>query len=235
MRKVKPSFPLERRITPIWIYLWLIVFGLMLIMSLSSPDGNAITIVKLSGIVLCLLYVAITSPKDYLLLAAMLATCVADIILANNNIDATGIVVFIITQLLHLLHLHGHELKVPIIIYSIVATALIALDIIFKIIPLLYLACALYAILLVTNLVTAARWRHREPHNPRALVALLGFALFFCCDFCTGISYLSLVGVFPALLYAPANFFVWLFYLPSQILLSNTGKYDIMTSKKVKR
>lgn len=234
MRRIKHNFPLERRIAPVWIYLWLIIFGLILVMSLSSTSGNAITIVKLGGIVLCLLYAAITFPKDYLLLGAMLATCIADIILANNNIDAAGIVVFILTQLLHLIHLHGHELKIPIIIYVITAIILLTLNFIFKIVPLLYLACALYAILLITNLVTAARWHRRSPHDPRALTALIGFTLFFCCDFCTGISYLSLIGVFPALLYAPANFFVWLFYLPSQILLSNTGKYAIMSSKKVK-
>lgn len=234
MRKIRPNFPLERSTAPIWIYLWLIVFGLMLITSLIATSGNTVTIIKLGGIVLCLFYAAITFPKDYLLLAAMLATCFADIILANNNIDANGIIVFIVTQLLHLIHLHGRKLKTPIIIYSTIAVLLLILDRIFQIVPLLYLACTLYAILLITNLVTAAIWHHREPHNPRATTALAGFTLFFCCDFCTVISYLSLIGVFPNLFYAPANFFVWLFYLPSQILLSNTGKYDIMTSKKVR-
>lgn len=207
-----------------WICTWTTLFIIMLFLSIVAPNGNLVTLVKLGGIVLCLFYVIRTFPHDHLLLLAMLSTCLADIVLAANNTASLGIIIFLVTQLLHLYRLHGHRLKKPIVIYTIIATTLIVTDIIFNFTPLLLLASGLYALALVTNIITCITWHRNEPHNIRATIALAGFIAFACCDFCTDISYLALTSILPSFLYAPANFIVWLFYYPSQVLLSNTGQ-----------
>lgn len=225
---VKPKFtlntPQSYKITPGWIYAWVTIFALILITSIFAPLNQITTIFKLAGIVICLFYVVRNFSRDYFLLLAMFCTCLADIILADNNTNPIGIMVFIITQLLHLYRLDGELLGKFILGFTVFAIAILIFDAIFEVIPILFVACTLYVTLLVANVIASAKWYRREPKNPRAIFALSGFILFTCCDFCTGISYLSLVAVLPSLFYHPANFFVWLFYYPSQVLISNSSK-----------
>lgn len=207
-----------------WLCTWVILFALMLILSIIAPNGNLVTLVKLGGIVLCLFYVAHTFPRDYLLLLAMLSTCLADIVLAANNTASLGIIIFLIAQILHFYRLNAPRLKTLLLAFILCAATFLILDIIFDFIPLLFLASGLYAVMLAANIVACATQHRRNPHNLRIAIALAGFITFACCDFCTGISYLALISAIPHFLYAPANFIVWLFYYPSQVLLSNTGQ-----------
>ncbi len=217
---------LDYQIAPIWVIVWIVMYILMIIASLITPEGTVVTIIKLGGIILCLLYSAVTFPRDYLLLLAILTTCLADIVLANNNTSAIGIILFLITQIIHLCRLDGIRLKIPIILWSSFITAILLFDAITQIVPLLYIACGFYVVTLIINIIAAIKWRQREPYNLRALFAILGFTIFACCDICTGISYLSLIGIFSPAIYIPANFFVWFFYYPSQVLISNTGSIN---------
>ncbi len=214
---------LDYQIAPFWIIIWIVVFLAIIICGILIPDTSISTLINLSGIILCLFYVICTFPRDYLLLLAILTTCIADIILANNNTSTIGIIVFLITQIIHLCRLDGIRFKIPIIIWSTLATTILILDAIFDFLPILYIACGFYASTLIANIIAAIKWRQREPKNLRALFAILGFTIFACCDFCTGISYLSLIGILGSAFYMPANFFVWFFYYPSQVLISNTG------------
>ena len=56
-----------------------------------------------------------------------------------------------------------------------------------------------------------------------ALCNFFGFALFICCDLTVMISYFARIHILPEFLFAPANFICWLFYFPSQILLTNSS------------
>lgn len=222
---------LDYQILPIWIYGWLVVFALILLLSLVAPDSDAMTIVKLGGIVLCLFYVAKTFPRDYWLLGAMLATCIADIFLANNNVSDYGVFVFLVAQLLHLARLDDGRHRRKALTYGSIAMILIGLNTISLIMglpigirPALHLTCILYAGTILMNIGAAYKWYRREPHNSQAVMALAGFVLFACCDSGTVVSYASLMGILPAYFYAPTNFMVWVFYYPSQVLIANTGK-----------
>lgn len=220
-----------------WIATWIVIYLAILVLGNILPDSQITTFVRLAGIILCFLYVVIYFTHDYWLLLAMGATCVADLIMAGNNISPVGITVFVSVQIFHLLHLLAVQ-KIPakryVLLYIIISVILITLDIIFDLVPRLYLVCGLYAVLLITNLILSYRYRKAEPDNPRAWFAFFGFILFASCDLCTGVSYFSLIGLFPASFYALANFIVWFFYYPSQIFLSNTGEYGIMTAKEGK-
>lgn len=195
-----------------------IVFGLL------APKHDLLILFRVGSIVLCLIYAARTFPKDFLLILAMFTTCISDIILALNNISEFGLIVFFATQIIHLLRLAGAQYKRPILAFAGLAGALIILDLIFALVPLLFLVVGLYAIAITLNVLAAYRWHRTAPLNLRALFAFLGFILFACCDLMTCVSYLSFTAVLPAFLYIPANFFAWFFYYPSQLFISNSGK-----------
>lgn len=220
-----------------WLTVWVVFYLAILGLGNLLPNSHITTFVRLAGILLCFLYVVIHFPHDYWLLLAMGATCIADLILAGNNISPLGVAVFMSAQIFHLIHLltlRRVKKKRYVLIYIIFAISLIALNYHYDVLPMLYLVCGLYAALLFTNIGVSFRFRRAEPENPRAWFALFGFMLFAGCDLCTGVSYFSLIGIFPASFYELANFVVWFFYYPSQILLSNTGKYAIMTTKEGK-
>lgn len=212
------------KIPAIWLTLWLALFLINIILGILAPEHDLLTLFRIGGIALCLLYVAKIFPKDYLLLTAMFATCISDIILAFNNTSELGLITFLVTQLIHLFRLTSDRSRRPIIAFASLSAVLILLDLCFSLIPLLFLIAGLYALTLVMNVLASFRWRKQDPHSLTATFAYIGFVLFACCDLCTALSYLSLVSVLPAFIYAPANFFAWFFYYPSQVLISNSSK-----------
>ena len=88
----------------------------------------------------------------------------------------------------------------------------------------MYVVCCFYITALITNIIVSWRWYRQDRNNLLAFLAVTGFTLFLACDICTGVSYLSRTAVLPAVLFAPANFFAWAFYYPSQIFISNSSK-----------
>ncbi len=211
-------------ISLIWPIIWVSIFLINIIVGLLAPNHDLLTLFRVGGIALCLLYVAKTFPRDYLLLAAMFTTCISDIILAFNNTSELGLITFLTTQFLHLFRLAKLQYRRHLAFFAGCSGLLILLNLAFSLIPLLFLIAGLYAIALALNVLASFHWHRSMPDNPRAAFAFYGFVLFACCDLCTGISYLSLVAVLPALFYAPANFFAWFFYYPSQVLISNSGQ-----------
>ena len=161
---------------------------------------------------------------DHLLQLALLVTSVADLILAIDNTLVIGVVVFLIAQLIHLARLDWPHFRIPILIYSLVAATVIILDMILDFAPLMYVVCCFYVTALITNIIVSWRWYRQDRNNLLAFLAVTGFTLFLACDICTGVSYLSRTAVLPAVLFAPANFFAWAFYYPSQIFISNSSK-----------
>lgn len=207
-----------------WPAIWIALSLINIILGLLAPNNDFLTLFRVGGIALCLLYVAKTFPQDYLLLAAMFATCISDIILAFNNTSELGLITFLATQIIHLFRLTGNRSRRPIVAFACFSGALILLDLCFSLIPLLFLIVGLYAITLTMNVLASFRWHRQDPHNLLATFAAAGFTLFACCDLCTAVSYLSLVSVLPAFFYVPANFLAWFFYYPSQVLISNSSK-----------
>lgn len=201
-----------------WIYLAIIVLGL------ATPGNDLLTFIKIAGIFLCFLYAVQFFKTDHLLKLAMLMTSIADVILALNNTAISGIATFFLVQIIHLFRLSNRQSRSFILVFISIAGVTIISDIILNFTPLLYIVCAFYAIALTINLMLSWRWFKAAPKAPRALFALAGFILFLFCDSCTVISYFSLTNILPFFLYAPANFFAWLFYYPSQVLISNSSK-----------
>lgn len=218
------------QIDPAWLIIWAMLYLAILVLGVLAPESDLITLIKLSGICLCLLYVVLTFPRDYLLILAMLTTSVSDVILALNNTSTAGVITFFAVQAIHLLRLNRSKIRI-ISIYLLITVALLLLNYLCHLLPMLYAVCAFYIVTLILNIYSAWTWFHTEPKNLHAASALLGFTLFLCCDLCVAISYLALVEALPAFCYGVANFFAWFFYFPSQILVSNSSKCAIMGGK----
>ncbi len=224
----------QRRSTRHWLTLWVIIYALILIVGIFSQKGTIITIIKLTGVLLCSVYSIAVFPCDKLLQFAMMTTFVADCLLAINNISVIGLMVFFIAQIIHLYRLSTIKNRPYIFVLSVIGLFIIACGIHFNLIPPIYIVVVFYAIALISNIIASRRWQKRQPRSLYANAALIGFLLFGFCDLCIVVSYLSLIEILPAFLYGPANFFAWFFYYPSQILVSNSSKYATIEEKEGK-
>lgn len=222
MSSQRPTFPAP------WPAIWAWIFLSIVVLGIATPTSFTLTCIKIGGIFLCFIYTLRVFPKDHLLQLAILLTCCADIILAANNTAEIGILIFLIVQIIHTIRLEGRNYLAQIISFAGLAAVSMVINLVWQIVPMIYLIVGFYIVAIVTNVYISWRWwrqsQGKKRKNFHALYALLGFSLFLCCDACTGISYLSLNRMFPAFLYAPANFFAWFFYYPSQILVSNSSK-----------
>lgn len=207
-----------------WPAVWAWIFLAIVVLGLATPSNFTLTVIKVGGIFLCFVYAWRCFPRDRLLQLALLATFAADIILAINNTAEAGVLVFLVTQILHNIRLEGKNYLTQIISFAGLACVAMVTNLIWDFVPMMYLICGFYIVAICTNVYVSWRWWRQDRQNPHAACALLGFVLFLCCDACTGVSYLSLNHMFPAFFYAPANFFAWFFYYPSQILVSNSSK-----------
>ncbi len=221
----------QQRFPSPWPAIWAWIFMAIIVLGIFMPNSTIITVIKLSGILLCLLYAYQSFPEDRLLQLALLCTFIADTILAINNIADGGLIFFLAAQLIHLYRLEPQRRRPIAIIFAIISVIAIASDLIFKFAPLIYVICAFYLQTIIMNIIVSWRWHRHHPKEPLSLYSLIGFGLFLACDICVGISYLSLTGTFSPILYMPANFFAWFFYYPSQILVSNSSRYAKMVPK----
>lgn len=216
-----------------WITLWSLMFIYFFTIDLLNlllgehliPHFllDTASLVKVCTIFTCFFYVSFFAPKDYLLRFALLFTFLADIVLLYNNISPIGITIFCLAQYFHIARYASLNPKI-FILWSILNLLILSLTKITDI-PSLYGAVFIYANTLILNLILAHYWIKREAPEFRraALCNFLGFTLFICCDLTVVISYLARINLLPSFLFAPANFVCWLFYFPSQILLTNSS------------
>ena len=216
-----------------WITLWSLMFIYFFTIDLLNlllgehliPHFllDTASLVKVCTIFTCFLYTSFFAPKDYLLRFALLFTFLADIILLYNNISPIGITIFCLAQYFHIARYASLNPKI-FVLWSILNLLILSLTKITSI-PSLYGAVFIYANTLILNLILAHCWIKREAPEFRraALCNFLGFTLFICCDLTVVISYLARINLLPSFLFTPANFVCWLFYFPSQILLTNSS------------
>lgn len=226
MKVLKPNTRLH------WLPLWLGLYAGILIFSLtaaltnpSDPNFQLFTIltnaIKLLGIASVLIFALIYLRQDQLLLLALLFTLVADIFLTQHNY-AFGLAVFACAQFAHLCRLTRSR-RLPLIYIGL--TAIYLLICIFCRLPLVLFSAPPYAFFLLTNLVLA--WvRSGTTTGPSnsflANYSLgLGFTFFLLCDACVALSYFSEIALLPVFIKPITDIASWIFYYPSQILISS--------------
>ena len=212
------------RIDLAWLIIWASIYFGFLIAGILVPDFFGITVLKYLGIVLNLVYAVQKFPRDHLLQTALFFTLLADTILVVDSTSIVGVFVFCLAQFFHMSRLSKIQ-PINLLLYL----ALIAILYLFSLhqhIPPIFAICFVYAGSLITNLVFAYRW-HKKTPSVQSNCAFFGFLLFLACDTCVAGSYLSHIHFVPYFVYAPANYFAWFFYYPSQLLIANSSKLAV--------
>ncbi len=177
-------------------------------------DPAALKYTALLGCLLfCLVYAG--GPDRPLACAALLFTALADLfLLVLDTAYPVGVACFCVVQVLYLLRLRRGTGSLPL------AAARIALSggaltilILFRLCTPLTALTALYFPQLFCNALGSLTPRHDG--TPWRLFCA-GLWLFVCCDICVGLH--NLTGL-PVVLASAVQFGMWLFYLPSQVLI----------------
>lgn len=134
-------------------------------------------------------------------------TTIADYFLLFTNYYTIGIIFFIIVQILRLFH-YSTKKEIPIIL--VLFSLLIG--IIIKLLINTFIGiCTIYAFLLISNAIIVIK--------QKKFYLSIGMILFILCDFSVALYYL-----YPNL--TISSKLIWIFYLPSAILLSFYDKKE---------
>jgi len=212
----------------IFIAFMAIIYFLFIFFDLYYFDtGNSysITLKYTSIIIFFILSLSIgengISTRDTILLQlALFFTLCADTCLLILNNFFIGVFFFCIVQFLYILR-HSKSLSISKLLISLFLMILIPLYMI-KLFPLnidikLIIISTIYLIFLINSLLVAIKFNQ---------IVALAMTLFFFCDINVGISHI--LSIYPVYLWnIPLNFLtsflVWIFYFPSQLLLSLSG------------
>ena len=191
-----------------------ILYAAFLSQDLSGYGGDTVP-VKYAGVLLCLAFSLLCALRggDRLVPAALALTACADwFLLVRNDHYAAGIALFLCVQTVYFVRLRragadsGYVLRSGLALGA--GLAAYALNMASPV----NLLAALYFSQLLSNAVLA--WRLRGSRWRRFA---LGLTLFVGCDVCVGLFNARLPNL---ALYFLAGVGMWLFYLPSQVLIA---------------
>ncbi len=206
---------MDRRVTGCFLAAEAVLYGGFLFLDLSGTAGPDVAR-KYAGVLLCLGFSLWCAAQggDKLVPPALLLTALADsLLLVANRFYALGVLIFLGAQSVYLVRLllrarrswWGLRCALPLG----VGLAMYALE---QATPLNLLAGLYFSQLLVNTVLSwtlrGRRWR----------VFAAGLTLFVCCDLCVGA--FTSPGLVPPALYQFAAVGMWLFYLPSQVLIA---------------
>ena len=206
--------PISHSVLAVFLAVEGVLYAAFLALDLTGRGGASVP-VKYDGILLCLLFALACALRggDRLVPAALAFTAGADwFLLVRNDNYAVGITLFLCVQTVYYLRLRGHGTSAAWPLRAGLALAaglgLYALDLASP----LNLLAGLYFSQLLSNTVLA--WTKKGQHW-RIFAA--GLTLFVGCDLCVGL-FNVLSAASP--LYPAVSVGMWLFYLPSQVLIA---------------
>ena len=170
------------------------------------------------------------SYKDlYLLQIGLFITLIADLfLLVLDSHYILGVILFSIVQILYSYRYEFRNLKLTIknfiiiflglsIFYLIVNEFIIEIDF-------LFIIGIFYAVCLLNSVVKAVKaYKYKIYPAPNRQMILIGMILFLLCDINVAIYNILGYVVKASLLYKISSVSMWLFYLPSQVLLALSG------------
>lgn len=204
-----------------WFVVWFLLYVGFILLDFFFPYFWGSSVLKYTGVFLCLVYANKKYRDDTLLFFALAATFLADTILIWTDWQFFGVTVFCAAQFLHMLRLTktqpaiiGLDASIVILVFLIMVGQGLA--------P-LYAAAAIYALALICNVCLAYANYREQPQSFTARCAFYGFSAFLACDICVALRHLILENYFPATFLPLIAFLVWVFYYPSQILIANSS------------
>ena len=185
---------------------------------------------KYAGIALCLafsLYCLIRKRKmaNCFIPIALVFTLISDYFLlfnTNQNLYVYGLITFIITQLIYfdfILYLRKSklELLINLLVRFLLTIAALVVAFYLNYYDVLTILALVYFVELLSNFLYST---FLIKFDKEYLIFSLGLLLFIGCDINVG---LNNVHLFEGIDYSLVNFLMWVFYLPSQVLLSLTN------------
>lgn len=192
------------------------VYAAFLTIDLAGTPGPGVAL-KYAGILLCLIFSLCSARRggDRTVFPALLLTAGADLLLlVMQRAYPLGVLLFLVVQSLYLIRLRLASRRVWWLLRAgtplLLGAALFGLG---AAEPLPLLAALYFSQLTVNTLIA---W---TLHGRRWRLFALGLTLFACCDVCVGLFNAPAFLPVPAPLYGFARVGMWLFYLPSQILI----------------
>ena len=188
----------------LFIIIEFLIYCTFIILDLNNIDS---TYIKYFGVLLCFLNAILNNQTH--IKVALFFTCLADLFLLVLDKHYTlGVFIFIFAQSTYFYYLSIVDesnfqtfmgLRLLIIILGILVLFLI------KQLEILYIFVLIYFSTLILNCLYS--------YKAKRYLMALGFALFICCDICVGLHNLSCNNEL-------VTFLMWVFYLPSQVILS---------------
>lgn len=187
--------------------------------------GGNTDMIKYVAIIICFLIAVLNcfyGGKDCIFVAAsMFFTVIADLfLLALDDYYPAGIAAFIAVQSITFARIYVTRKKIPIISGAVRLAVVAVLLIVLGVTGSLTLVSALSAIYfpqLVFNAVDSALLIKK---SKRYILLFIGLLLFIGCDACVGLDNFAEVGInIPSAALDIINPAIWLFYLPSQVLI----------------
>ncbi|MCD8027679.1 MAG: hypothetical protein LUF02_03250 [Erysipelotrichaceae bacterium] len=171
---------------------------------------SATTPFKYASLVLCFIFSLYSSfyHGDKLISTALFFTMLADwFLLVMNEYEILGLICFIIVQLIYMIKL-GNNLWIFRIILPLLIIFLTNITDIVNIFAIIY-----FIQLLINTIIV---WKD---YKNIGFIFALGLTLFICCDICVGLFNITDIG----LVHEFTRIGMWLFYLPSQVLIVISG------------
>ena len=203
----------------------LALYLIFLCLDLLRPGSGADIPFKYLSILLCLLF-SLTLPPGmdrWLMSAALAFTLLSDtFLLVLNRSYLTGVALFCVVQLLYLARIllaAEGALRLPLVLVRRAALAA-AVCVLLQVLNTLTPLNGLSGIYFTQLLANGAESLTLRPRGRRYVLFSAGLFLFIGCDICVGLY--NLIPASPAGGFAQVG--MWLFYLPSQVLLTLSAR-----------
>lgn len=209
---------ISNAVTAVFLAAECLLYVAFLALDLTGRGGYTIWL-KYGGILLCLGFALLCSLRggDRLVFPALLFTAGADwFLLVRGDHLILGVALFLVVQSLYLIRLRRAGAGTRFLLRCGLALLLGAAVYAAGLVSGLNLLVALYFSQLLSNTILA--W------NSKKRLFALGLTLFVCCDICVGMFNLDM-------LYSFTSIGMWLFYLPSQVLIVLSAKEAFYENK----
>lgn len=215
-----------------------VIYIVFNILTATTP-GDTIYL-KYAGVLLCLAVAAaaiyfVRSKDSVILVCALVCTAISDLfILVLNTYYQIGLVTFIFTQTVYLYRLYCDRMsKLKYTLIARIATIVLlwaVMDVVSKDgLNFLIAEVCFYIVMLAGNVIDSLLLCRRSPKN---VIFAVGLILFLLCDVCVGLDNAGMIGLnIPAETRKIINFLIWVFYLPSQVLIACSVSKDGMCSE----
>jgi hypothetical protein len=177
----------------------------------------------------------IVNNRDVLLLQlGLFITIIADLCLVIFDFYILGVVFFSMVQIIYSVRYAPENRKVTIISFFItfqcIGLSYLIASLFIKKINILLPISLFYSICLITSVIKSIKaFKNNLYKSPNKYMIVLGMILFLFCDICVALSNIDVCLPLTACTLVRfqqiSSFLIWVFYLPSQLLLALSGKY----------